>query len=266
LPGIGLMVFGRRAGTAFLLTVAVFAAGTMDTAAKENSEIIVSAAVSLKNAFEELGALYERNTGVRVRLNLGASGLLQKQIEAGAPVDIFASAGGKQMDEIQARGLIFSETRRNLARNSIVLVVPLHSKISVRSFQELARPEVGRIAIGNPRTVPAGQYAQEALKTLNLWAKLEDRLILAENARQVLDYVVRGEVEAGIVYASDVSVASDRVTIADRAPKETHGPIIYAMAIIRGTGDRASAQRFIDLVLSDTGQAVLKKNGFIGVR
>jgi molybdate transport system substrate-binding protein len=260
------MVFGKRAGTALLIAIVVFSAENMDTSAKEKSEIIVSAAVSLKNAFEELGALYERNTGVRVRLNLGASGLLQKQIEAGAPVDIFASAGGKQMDEIQAQGLILSETRRDLARNSLVLVLPLHSKISVRSFQELARPEVGRIAIGNPRTVPAGQYAQEALKTLNLWGKLEDRLILAENARQVLDYVVRGEVEAGIVYASDVSVASDRVAVAARAPQETYGPIIYAIAVIRGTGDRAYAKRFIDLVLSDTGQAVLKKNGFISVR
>jgi len=110
-----------------------------------SGEILVSAAISLKNAFEEIGQLYEKQTGIRVRFNLGASGLLQKQIETGAPVDIFASAGEKQMDELQNQGIIIPRTRRNFAGNTLVLVVPTRSKVSVRSFADLARPEVGHV-------------------------------------------------------------------------------------------------------------------------
>ena len=174
---------------------------------RQDREILVSAAISLKNAFEEIGLLYERQTGIRVRLNLGASGLLQKQIEGGAPADIYASAGERQMDELQSGGWIIDDTRRNFVRNSLVLIVPEGTQIPLHTFEDLASPEVTRVAIGNPKTVPAGQYARQALKNLNLWNRIEPRLVLAENVRQVLDYVVRGEVEVGMVYGSDVSIA-----------------------------------------------------------
>jgi molybdate transport system substrate-binding protein len=136
---------------------------------------------------DEMGVLYEKQTGVRVRLNLGASGLLQKQIEAGAPVDVFASAGMKQMDALQTGGLIAAESRRSFARNSLVLVVPSGSKLSLHSFAGLLSSRVTRLAIGNPKTVPAGQYAEQALKSMALWERLESRLVPAENVRQVLD-------------------------------------------------------------------------------
>ena len=235
-------------------------------AAQKREEILVSAAISLKNAFEEIGSIYEKQTGIQVHFNFGASGLLQKQIETGAPVDVFASAGEKQMDDLQTKGLIISETRRNFAGNALVLIAPDQPRISLRSFADLVRPEIGRVAIGNPRTVPAGQYAEEALRDLKLWDALQPRLVLAENVRQVLDYVTRGEVDAGIVYASDMAGTHGKAVIAAYAPKGSHSPVRYPIAVVKETGNRADAQRFIDFVISSTGQAVLKKYGFVSSR
>jgi molybdate transport system substrate-binding protein len=235
-------------------------------AAQRSGEILVSAAISLKEAFEEIGSLYEKQTGIRARFNFGASGLLQKQIEMGAPVDVFASAGEKQMDDLQTKGLIIPETRRDFAGNALVLIAPAHPQIALRSFAELARPEIGRVAIGNPKTVPAGQYAEEALRNLRLWDAMQPRLILAENVRQVLDYVTRGEVDAGIVYASDMAGAHEGTVIAAQAPKGSYSPIEYPMAVVKQTGQGWNARRFIDLALSSTGQTVLKKYGFLGSR
>jgi len=144
--------------------------------------------------------------------------------------------------------------------------VPAQPKITLRSFSDLARPEIGRVAIGNPRTVPAGQYAEEALKNLKLWDVIQPRLVLAENVRQVLDYVTRGEVDAGIVYASDMAGAHGEAVIAADAPKGSHSPIQYPIAVVKETGNRADAQRFINLIISSTGQAVLKKYGFVSSR
>jgi len=249
---------------AILLIAALFTSATLCIPEPAKDEILVSAAVSLKNAFEEIGPMYEKRTGAKVRFNLGASGLLQRQIETGAPVDVFASAGEKQMDALQSRGLILADTRRVFARNALVLDVAPQSKLSIRSFADLGRREVTRIALGNPKTVPAGQYAREALTNLKLWDKLQPRFVLAENVRQVLDYVVRGEADAGIVYASDVSAARGQAAIAAYAPKGSHSPIVYPIGIVKDTRQRSNAQRFIDLMLSAEGQAVLKKYGFLG--
>lgn len=242
---------------AFLLTIS----GFPDS---RDGEIVVSAAISLKNAFEEIGSLYQKRTGVKVHFNLGGSGLLQRQIESGAPIDVFASAGEKQMDALQSQGLILAETRRDFARNALVLIVSPQSKLRIRSFADLGRPELVRIAIGNPKTVPAGQYAQEALANLKLWDKLQTRLVLAENVRQVLDYVVRRETDAGLVYASDVAAARGKAVIAARAPEDSHSPILYPIAVTKDAKRPQNARRFIDLSLSAEGQAILKKHGFPG--
>jgi molybdate transport system substrate-binding protein len=130
-----------------LMMATVFASAAFSSSGSEGKGILISAAISLKNAFEEIGRIYEKKTGVRVRFNLGASGLLQKQIESGAPVDIFASAAEKQMDDLQNKSLILTETRRDFARNELVLVIPENSKLSIRSFSDLVRPEVERIAM-----------------------------------------------------------------------------------------------------------------------
>jgi molybdate transport system substrate-binding protein len=233
-------------------------------AAQKGEEIVVSAAISLKDAFAEIGKILETQAGIRVWFNLGASGLLEKQIEAGVPVDVFASAGEKQMDELQGKGLIVPETRRNFAGNALVLVIPKGYAIPLRSFGDLIRPDIARVAIGNPMTVPAGQYAQETLKNLHIWGSLESRLVLAENVRQVLDYIERGEVDAGITYDSDLAAAHGKADVAAYAPEGSHSRIVYPIAIVKEAGNQRGAQRFVDLTLSVAGQAVLKKHRFLG--
>lgn len=229
-------------------------------------ELLVSAAASLKDAFQEINRLYEERTGQTASFNFAASGVLLKQIEAGSPTDVFASAGAKQMDEVEAKGLLIQGSRHNFARNSLALIVPAGAANNIKSFADLTSPEVKRLAIGNPKTVPAGEYTRQLLTNLKLLPQLESRLILAEDVRQVLDYVRRGEVEAGIVYVSDVAVAGNQVAVAARAAEDLHDPINYPIAIIKESRNREAAVRFVELVQSAEGQSILNKYGFLSPR
>jgi molybdate transport system substrate-binding protein len=227
--------------------------------------IVVAAAVSLENAFGEIAQRYASRTGTEVDFSFGSSGELAKQIVAGAPVDAFASAGEREMNELQAQGLIVATSRADFAGNSLVLVVPADSKLGLASFAQLAQPQVKRIAMGNPKTVPAGLYAQESLRSLQLWPKLEARLIFAENVRQALDYVMRDEVNAGIVYSTDVPIARGKVKIAAEAPAGTYGPVLYPIAVVKGCSHPEAARSFVSLVLSQEGKNIIEKYGFRSV-
>jgi len=230
--------------------------------AQGKNEIIVSAAASLRNAFEEIGAIYEKQTGVRPNFNFAASGVLQQQIESGAPVDVFASAAQQQMDNIEKKGLLLDGTRKDFTGNSLVLITPADSKLKLNSFDDLSNAKVERIAIGNPKTVPAGQYAQDSLTAMKLWDKLQPRFIPAENVRQVLDYVSRGEVEAGLVYASDAAISEGKINVVANAPKGTHEEIVYPIAVIKDSANPEAAKKFIELTDSKTGKEILAKYGF----
>ncbi len=157
-------------------------------------------------------------------------------------------------------------TRSNFASNRLVLIVPSDSTLNLHSLQELVRPEVSRLSIGNPKTVPAGQYAEQVLKNLKIWDRIQNRLVPAENVRQVLDYVSRGEVDAGIVYASDVPISRGKAVVAASAPEDSHAPILYPIAVIKGTELEKESGAFIDFVLSSSGQAIMEKYGFISLR
>ena len=164
-------------------------------------EILVSAAISLKNAFTDIGKLYEAgHPGVKVNFNFGASGDLVKQIQGGAPVAVFASAAQKDMNELEQGDCWYPGSRADFAGNGVVLVQPRQATIKLAGFPDLAKPEVKKIAIGNPKTVPAGRYAMEVFNHFKIADAIQDKLVLAENVRQVLDYVARGEVDAGLVY------------------------------------------------------------------
>lgn len=228
----------------------------------ESSLLLVSAAISLKDAFDEIGKSFELKTGKKITFNYGASGALQQQIEAGAPVDVFASAGVKQMDELAAKNLIDNATRINFARNQLILIVPRNSILSINSFADLSKSEVQKIAVGNPKTVPAGQYTEESLNKLNLKESLERKMILAENVRQVLDYVSRGETDAGIVYASDVLAAKDSIRVAATADENSHTPILYPIAVTTDSKQQSPARQFVDFVSQSEGQNILQKYGF----
>ena len=229
-----------------------------------NREITISAAISLKNAFEDIGKLYGlQNPGVKLNFNFGASGDLARQIEAGAPVDVFASAAPKDMDDIDRKGMIAPNSRKDFARNTVVLIKPVHSTIGLSSLKDLLRGDVKRIAVGNPKTVPAGRYAEEALRHFSLWEALKDKLVFGENVRQVLDYVARNEADAGLVYSTDAAVRGTDVKIVEKLPADSHQPAVYPIGVIKGTKEEPPARTFIDAVVSPEGQKILSQYGFI---
>ena len=226
-------------------------------------DVTLSVAISLKDATEELGRTFmTAHPGVTLRYNFGASGDLQKQIEAGAPVDVFLSAALRQMDELEKQKLILAETRRAFARNVLVAVKPSDSKVDIGKPADLAEARVTRIAIGNPKSVPAGQYAEESLRALGLWDRIQPKLVFAENVRQVLDYVARGEVEAGFVYSTDAAVRPQGVQEAFRAPDDSYRPVVYPGAVVGASKQVPLARAFLALLTGESGRAVLARFGF----
>jgi molybdate transport system substrate-binding protein len=226
-------------------------------------DMSLSVAVSLKEAVEEMGKFFAASRpGVTMHYNFGASGDLQKQIEAGAPIDLFLSAAQRQMDELEKKNLIVPASRRAFARNALVVIKPADSKVDISKASDLLESRVGKIAIGSPKTVPAGQYAEESLRSLGLWDKVQPKLIFSENVRQALDYVARGEVDAGFVYTTDAATRAQGVKEAFRPPDDSYRPVIYPVAIVADSKQPALAQAFIDLLVSQQGRTVLAKYGF----
>jgi len=241
----------------------IFLAASSAVFAEPQKEITVSAAMSLKNGFQEIGKVFEaKHRGVKVRFNFGASGDLMRQIEGGAPVSLFASASPKEMDALESKELVVSGSRIDFASNSLVVVVPSDVSYGIRSFADLASDRVQRIAVGSFKTSPAGRYAEEASHYYRILPLIKDKLIFAENVRQVLDYVARKEVDAGIVYATDANIRLGEVKIAAVADKRSHSRIIYSLAKIKNSSDDKLAEEFIDFTLSKEGQKILGKYGF----
>ena len=225
------------------------------------AELTVSAAASLTNAFKDVAALYEtKHPDTKVQLNFAASGSLLQQIAKGAPVDVFASADQKTMNQAQEQNLIKAEERHNFVSNALVVIVPAQSSKSPAKLNDLTGPDYGRIAIGVPASVPVGRYTQGVLEKASLWKDIEPKMIGAQSVRQALDYVARSEVDAGFVYATDAAIMADKVKVAFAAPTET--PILYPIAPIAKSEHAAQAKSFVEFVQSDEAQAVLAKYGF----
>lgn len=232
-------------------------------AARPAGEITVSAAISLKDVFQEIGKLFTKSRpGMNVIFNFGASGDLARQIEGGAPVDAYAAASQKDMEEIDGKGLIIPDSRADFASNSIVLVKPSNSAVPLKSLSDLQMKTVQKIAIGNPRTVPAGRYAEQVLRHLGLWQQIKEKVVFGEHVRQVLDYVARNEVDAGFVYATDALTRSNDVTRVLAAPENSHDPIVYPIGIVKGTKKESLSQKFIDFVRSAESRMILSRYGF----
>src|SRR5262250_143567 len=244
-----------------IAAVALLVLGLPGIAAAQEMTFSVAAGILKTN--ETLGRQFmQSHAGVTLRYNFGSSGELQKQIEAGAPVDLFISAAQRQMDELQQKGLIDTATRRVFARNVLVVIKPAGSTLDITKPADLTAAKVQRIVIGNPKTVPVGQYTEESLKSVGLWDQLQPKLVLAENVRQTLDYVARGEVEAGFVYATDMTVRRGQVVEAFRPGEETYRPVTYPTAVVKASKHPAPAQAFVELLVSRDGQAALSKLGF----
>lgn len=228
----------------------------------QRADLTVSAAVSLKDALDALKQAYASQApGVSISINYGSSGTLQLQIEQGAPVDVYISAAPKQMNALGSKGLLLEGTRKDLLRNGIALIVPQGSTLGIKTFQDLRRAAVKRVALGEPVTVPAGKYAQEVLTHLGIYDQVNAKAVLAKDVRQVLTYVETGDVDAGIVYTTD-ALSSNKVKIVAQAPADSHSPVIYPVAVIKTTKYPAAAKEFEDFLSGPQARAIFEKYGF----
>lgn len=244
----------------FIMAFVAGCGGTKEPAKTEPVNLNISAAASLTDAAGELKTLYEtKNAGVTLTYNLAASGTLQKQIEEGAPADLFISAGKSQMDALSQKGLIVEESRQDLLGNELVLIAGKDSKLA--KFEDLTDASVGKISIGTPETVPAGNYAKETLTNLKLWEQLQPKMVLAKDVRQVLTYVETGNVDAGLVYRTDAAT-SDKVKIIAAAPAGSSKPIVYPMAVIKSTKLQKDAEDFAAFLTTDEAVKIFEKYGF----
>lgn len=240
------------------LAVCLLAATPLAASAQQ---LTVSAAASLTNAFKELAPKFEAaNPGTTVRMNFGASGTLLQQIRQGAPADVFASADQPTMDRAAKDGLIDPATRQDFVRNSVVLIEPLQGGPGLKTVGELSQDKVKRLAIGKPQTVPVGNYTKQVLESAGLWQTLEPKYVHADNVRQVLDYVSRGEVDAGFVYRTDAALMQDKVKIVLEA--SGHDPVSYPAAVVRDSRNARQAQAFVAFLRSPAAQEVLGRYGF----
>jgi molybdate transport system substrate-binding protein len=229
--------------------------------AQQRTSLTVSAAISLSPALTEIKTVYQTsNPNLNITYNFGASGGLAQQIQQGAPVDIFFSAATKQMDDLQRANLLLNETRRNLLTNRLVLISPKNSAV-VSDFKQLTDAKIKKIAIGEPNSVPVGQYAREMLTKLGLWQQIQPKLVLGNNVRQVLTFVESQNVDAGIVYTTDAKT-SDKLIVQLTAAENLHSPIVYPLAVIRNSRNQAAAKTFVEFLAGDRAKIVFQKYGF----
>lgn len=229
----------------------------------EPVEILVAAAASLKNAYEEelIPMFEEQYPGVSVEGTYDSSGKLQTQIEEGLEADVFMSAAEKQMKALDEEGMIASDTITNLLENKIVLIVPEGSSAGLASFEDIEK--AGLIALGDPASVPAGQYAQEALTSLGIWDKIQDKVSFGTNVTEVLNQVAASSAEAGIVYATDAASMSDQVEIVAEAPEGSlQKKVIYPVAVVKDSAHQEEAGNFVEFLKSEEAMKVFEEYGF----
>ncbi|CAN5409346.1 molybdate ABC transporter substrate-binding protein [soil metagenome] len=222
-------------------------------------EIVVAAASDLTFAFRELGERFETETGTRVLFTFGSSGQLAQQILHGAPVDLFASANLRFVDELETADRLVPGTRAVYARGYLTLWTRADATRVPERIEDLARPEYRRIAIANPQHAPYGVAAREALQAAGLWETLQPRLVYGENIRQTLQFAESGNAEVAIV-ALALALATDGRWV--QVPEQLHQPLDQALAVVRGSANEADARRFAALVTGEEGRAVLRRYGF----
>ncbi len=232
------------------------------TTSAQTTNILVSAAASLKDALEEIKPQFEKaNPSIKVSYNFGASGALQQQIEQGAPADVFISAASKQMDALQKAGLIDKGTRRNLLTNTLVLIVPKNSTLNIKDFRSLTDSNVKKISVGEPRSVPVGQYSEEVLSKLGILDQVRPKLVFGNSVRNVLASVESGNADAGIVYATDAKI-SDRVKVVATAASNLHSPIVYPIAVVESSKNSGKAKTYVDYLTTAPAKKIFEKFGF----
>lgn len=252
----------------FIMISIVTGCGTQkvnDAAQKSTTnkvELLVSAAASLTDVAKDLTELYKKEKpNVNIKFTFGSSGALQTQIEEGAPSDIFISAALKQMNALEKKGLLLEGSKKDLLVNKVVLILPKDSKIKLTQFQDATSESVSKIALGEPDSVPVGQYAKEIFTTLGIWDKVKGKAVFGSDVRQVLTWVESGDADCGVVYKTD-AISSDKIKVSCEAPKDSHKPVIYPVAVIKNSKNQEEAGKFIDFLTTAQAADVFKKYGF----
>ena len=232
-------------------------------ASGEETEILVAAAASLKNAYEDklIPMFEEANPGVTVKGTYDSSGKLQTQIEEGLDADVFMSAATKQMKALDEEGMIASDTITDLLENKIVLIVPTGNEKKIEKFEDIEKAD--SIALGDPASVPAGQYSEEALTNLGIWDKIQDKVSFGTNVTEVLNQVAAASADAGIVYATDAASMADKVEVVAEAPEGSLSKkVIYPVAVVKGTAHEEVAKEFVAFLQTDKAITVFEDYGF----
>ena len=245
------------------LTLALVATGAgISGAAPAPPVLNVYAAATLSDALREIAAVYEKSGGGKISLSLGSSLVLARQIEEGAPADVFLSADEAKMDELEKRGLVLRGTRKSLLSNTLVILVRADSPLKIVTAQDLAGSAVKAIALCEPQTVPAGIYAQQYLRKIKVWDRVVKKLVPVENVRAAMAAVESGNVEAAIVFKTDARV-SKQVRVVLEIPAADGPPISYPVAVLSESGKPQAARRFVAYLESPAGLAVFRKYGFL---
>lgn len=252
---------------ALLMSVVLFAGcqaekGGSAKGKSEKVQITVSAAASLKDVLAELSSVYEKDhPNVSIKFNFGSSGALQQQIEQGAPADLFFSAAEDKFNRVVNQGLIDKKDSVKLVENSLMLIVPKGKNQHVNSFKDLAEGKIEKLAVGKPESVPAGKYAKETLTNLDVWSKVQSKIVYCKDVRQVLSYIETGNADAGIVYRTD-ALSSDQVETVETAKSDLHTPIVYPLGIVKNTKHREQSEEFYQFLQSDQAVKAMEKYGF----
>ncbi|MBS7007749.1 molybdate ABC transporter substrate-binding protein [Anaerostipes sp.] len=236
------------------------------TGGKKTTTLTVSAAASLTDVTKDIAKKYkEKEPDVKLNFSYGSSGALQTQIEEGAEADIFMSAAQKQMDALSKKGLINKKSRTDLLENKLVLIVPKDSKTSIKSFEDLAKSSVKKVALGEPKSVPVGQYSEGVFKKLGILDKIKKKANYGSDVRQVLTWVESGEVDCGVVYMTDAKI-SDNVKVVCEAPEKAADPVIYPVAVLKDSKHQEQAQKFADYLKTDEILKLFESYGFQRVK
>lgn len=228
---------------------------------EEKETLFISAAISLTDVLLEIKEIYEKETGISITFNFGGTGSLAQQIEQGAPVHVFMSANEKWLERLSTAGHIDLKTRIPIASNELVLITNERSPLTYTSFEQIDHTDFQTMAIGNPDTVPVGQYTKEIFMQLYMWEKIEDTLVFAKDVRQVLTYVETNNADIGVVYKSD-ALTSTSINILAHADQSMHEPIMYSAAMTEQATNMERAQQFLDFMQTEKVQRIFEKYGF----
>jgi molybdate transport system substrate-binding protein len=243
-------------------TAAAIVTASTQSGNEAKTELIIAAAASLKDAGNEIAEKYKTTApDIKITYTFGSSGALQKQIEEGAPADVFFSAAAKQMSALDKEGLVNKDTKKDLLLNELVLIVPKDSKAGITTFDKLGTDSVKTVALGEPGSVPAGQYSEEIFKSLGILDKVKKKANYGSDVRQVLTWVENGEADCGVVYKTD-AMTSKKVSVVGEAPKDSHKKVVYPVAVLKNSAHAKEAQDFVNYLSSAEAKDIFTKYGF----